>query len=169
MRAIDLVTLVVADYDEAIAFYVDRLGFALIADEPQDGGKRWVVVRPERGGGAGLLLAQAGDPHQADAVGRQTGGRVAFFLSTDDFTRDYRAFTAQGVRFLEAPRREPYGTVAVFEDLYGNRWDLIEPRQERPASAAEGSGQAPARLPPAPTSVRVASPQQAAPARNTDA
>lgn len=123
-----MVTLVVAGYDEAIAFYCGRLGFSLLEDTELGGGKRWVVVAPEGGRGARLLLAEARGGEQQAAIGRQTGGRVGFFLETDDFERDFAAFTAAGVKFLEAPRREDYGTVAVFEDLYGNKWDLIEPR-----------------------------------------
>jgi catechol 2,3-dioxygenase-like lactoylglutathione lyase family enzyme len=125
--ALAMVTLVVADYDEAIAFYCGRLGFALVADTELGGGKRWVVVAPA-GGGARLLLARAAGPAQQAAIGRQAGGRVGFFLETDDFERDVAAFTARGVKFTEAPRHEAYGTVAVFEDVYGNRWDLIEPK-----------------------------------------
>jgi catechol 2,3-dioxygenase-like lactoylglutathione lyase family enzyme len=125
-QTLGAVTLVVRDYDEAIAFFVDRLGFVQVEDTPLEGGKRWVVVRPA-GGGASLLLARAAADEQAAQVGRQAGGRVAFFLHTDDFWRDHRAFTSRGVRFLEAPRAEAYGTVAVFADLYGNRWDLIQP------------------------------------------
>jgi catechol 2,3-dioxygenase-like lactoylglutathione lyase family enzyme len=121
------VTLVVADYDEAIGFYRDRLGFELIADTDLGEGKRWVLVAPN-GNGARLLLAQAASDAQRRAVGAQTGGRVGFFLETDDFARDFARFTANGVRFLEAPRHEAYGSVAVFEDLYGNTWDLIEPK-----------------------------------------
>ncbi|HET6233198.1 MAG TPA: VOC family protein, partial [Longimicrobiaceae bacterium] len=113
--------------DEAIAFYVDALGFELAEDAPQGGGKRWVVVRP-RGSLGGLLLARAADEVQASYVGRQAGGRVFLFLETDDSHGDRARMQAAGVRFVEAPRREPYGTVAVFEDLYGNRWDLIQPR-----------------------------------------
>lgn len=122
------VTLVVDDYDAAIAFYRDKLGFDLVADTPLGGSKRWVVVAPKGGKGARLLLAQADGPTQAAHVGNQTGGRVGFFLETDDFARDHAAFTAAGVVFREAPRHEPYGSVAVFEDLYGNTWDLIEPK-----------------------------------------
>lgn len=122
------VTLVVRDYDEAIAFFTGALGFRLVEDSPLGGGKRWVVVAPE-GGGAGLLLAQAASPEQEAAIGNQTGGRVAFFLHTDDFARDYARMTARAVTFVEQPREEPYGTVVVFEDLYGNKWDLIEPRK----------------------------------------
>ncbi|MEH3107388.1 MAG: VOC family protein [Sphingomonas fennica] len=121
-----LTTLVVRDYDAAIAFYVDRLGFVLREDTELAGGKRWVVVAPPDGG-AGLLLARAADARQARAIGDQSGGRVFLFLETDDFARDHRRFLDRGVRFMEEPRREPYGIVAVFEDLYGNRWDLIEP------------------------------------------
>lgn len=119
-----LVTLVVRDYDEAIRFYVDGLGFTLVEDTPQDN-KRWVVV--SAGGGASLLLAQADTDQQRARVGDQTGGRVGFFLNTDDFDRDHARMTAFGVRFLETPRDEVYGKVAVFEDLYGNRWDLLQP------------------------------------------
>jgi catechol 2,3-dioxygenase-like lactoylglutathione lyase family enzyme len=122
------VALLVADYDAAIAFYCDRLGFELVADTDLGGGKRWVLIAPKGGDGARLLLARADGPVQAAAVGNQTGGRVGFFLETDDFARDFAAFSASGVRFLEEPRHEPYGSVAVFEDLYGNKWDLIEPR-----------------------------------------
>lgn len=119
-----LVTLVVRDYDEAIRFYVEGLGFTLVEDTPQ-GAKRWVVV--SAGGGASLLLAQADTEQQAARVGDQTGGRVGFFLNTDDFDRDHARMIAFGVRFLETPREEVYGKVAVFEDLYGNRWDLLQP------------------------------------------
>ena len=120
------VTVVVRDYDEAVAYYAACLDFEVIEDTPLEGGKRWVVVRP-RGGGTSLLLARAATPAQDDRVGDQTGGRVFLFLHTDDFRRDFEALRARGVRFLEEPRRESYGTVAVFEDLYGNRWDLLEP------------------------------------------
>jgi catechol 2,3-dioxygenase-like lactoylglutathione lyase family enzyme len=128
-----LVTLVVRDYDEAIAYFRDRLGFELLEDSPREGGKRWVRVAPRGGssprdGGAALLLARAATPEQLQSVGRQAGGRVAYFLETDDFQRDYDAFRARGVEFLEAPREESYGTVAVFRDLYGNRWDLLQLR-----------------------------------------
>lgn len=126
-QSIATVALVVADYDEAIAFFVGCLGFSLLIDDDLGHGKRWVVVAPA-GGGARLLLARADGAGQQARVGDQTGGRVGFFLETDDFARDHAAFLERGVRFLEEPRRESYGTVAVFEDLYGNRWDLIEPR-----------------------------------------
>ena len=122
------VALLVADYDAAIAFYCDRLGFELVADTDLGGGKRWVLIAPKGGDGARLLLAKADGPVQGAAVGNQTGGRVGFFLETDDFARDFAAFSASGVRFLEEPRHESYGSVAVIEDLYGNKWDLIEPR-----------------------------------------
>lgn len=127
-RSIATLALLVADYDEAISFYTEALGFLLAADTDLGDGKRWVLVAPEGTAGARLLLAQADGPEQAAHVGNQTGGRVGFFLQTDDFARDHAAFTAKGVRFLEPPRQEPYGTVAVFEDLYGNKWDLIEPK-----------------------------------------
>lgn len=124
---ISAVTLVVPDYDAAIAFYVGALGFALIEDTDLGGGKRWVVVGPAGGVGTRLLLARAEGTEQNLAIGKQTGGRVAFFLTTDDFARDHDAFSKKGVRFLETPRQEVYGSVAVFEDPFGNKWDLIEP------------------------------------------
>lgn len=130
MRRIALVTLVVADYDEAIRFYTEALGFRLVEDAPRPDGSRWVVVEPggEGPGGAGaLLLARAKGEEQRARVGDQTGGRVGFFLHTDDFARDHARMRAAGVTFLEEPRHEPYGTVAVFQDLYGNRWDLLQP------------------------------------------
>jgi catechol 2,3-dioxygenase-like lactoylglutathione lyase family enzyme len=126
-QSIATIALVVADYDEAITFYRDRLGFALVADTPLGPGKRWVLVAPP-GGGVRLLLAKADGPEQTARIGDQTGGRVGFFLETDDFARDHAAFSARGVKFLEPPRHEPYGSVAVFEDLYGNKWDLIQPK-----------------------------------------
>ena len=126
-RSIASVTLVVGDYDAAIAFYRDALGFDLLEDTDLGGGKRWVRVAP-RGAQTALLLARADGDAQRASVGNQTGGRVGFFLHTDDFARDHAAMLARGGRFLEAPRHEPYGTVAVFEDLYGNRWDLLEPK-----------------------------------------
>ena len=126
MLRLSLVTLVVREYDEAIAFYLGALGFRLRSDRPLGDGKRWGVVGPAEDG-PGLLLARAVDAPQAAVIGNQTGGRVALFLETDDFARDHAAFLSRGVRFCEAPRDESYGRVAVFEDLYGNRWDLIEP------------------------------------------
>ncbi|HVM64625.1 MAG TPA: VOC family protein [Acidimicrobiales bacterium] len=127
MPRIGSVTLVVRDYDEAIAFYVGAVGFALVEDTDLGDGKRWVLVAPADGETT-VLLARADGPHEAGRVGDQTGGRVGFFLETEDFAADHARMAAAGVRFLEEPRHEPYGTVAVFEDLYGNRWDLIEPR-----------------------------------------
>ncbi|GGX08593.1 VOC family protein [Streptomyces chryseus] len=128
MQHIALVTLVVRDYDEAVAFYTGALGFDLAEDSDRGDGSRWVVVRPPGSAdGTGLLLARAKDDEQLARVGGQTGGRVGFFLHTDDFARDHARMTAAGVRFLEEPRHEPYGSVAVFEDLYGNRWDLLQP------------------------------------------
>jgi catechol 2,3-dioxygenase-like lactoylglutathione lyase family enzyme len=120
------VALVVRDYDEAIAFYTQSLGFHLVEDTDLGDGKRWVRVRPPGSGGTDLLLAQAANPEQAGRIGNQTGGRVFLFLHTDDFWRDYRAMTARGVKFVRPPSEESYGTVAVFEDLYGNMWDLLQ-------------------------------------------
>jgi catechol 2,3-dioxygenase-like lactoylglutathione lyase family enzyme len=128
-NAIATVALVVTEYDAAIEFFCAKLGFAKIEDTPLGGGKRWVVVAPPGGRGARLLLARAVGGSQGGAVGRQAGGRVGFFLETDDFFRDFAAFSANGVHFLEAPRHESYGIVAVFEDICGNKWDLIEPRR----------------------------------------
>lgn len=122
------IALVVPDYDEAIAYYTQVLGFELLEDEARGPGKRWVLVAPRGSRGTSLLLARAANPEQHSRVGNQTGGRVFLFLHTDDFERDYQAYAARGVRFVEAPRHETYGTVVVFEDLYGNRWDLIERR-----------------------------------------
>jgi catechol 2,3-dioxygenase-like lactoylglutathione lyase family enzyme len=124
-RRIALFTLVVDDYDAAIAFYAGTLGFELREDAPRGDGKRWVVVAPP-GAETGILLARADGDAQRARIGDQTGGRVGFFLYTDDFHRDHAAMIAAGVRFLEAPRVEDYGTVAVFEDPYGNQWDLLE-------------------------------------------
>lgn len=124
--------LVVPDYDPAIAFYVGTLGFRLVEDIPQErstgGAKRWVTVEPP-GGGARLVLARAETEDQRRAIGNQAGGRVFLFLRTDDFARDHAAMLAAGIRFEEAPRREPYGTVAVWRDPFGNRWDLIGPNR----------------------------------------
>lgn len=127
-QAIAFVSLVVRDYDEALAFYVGTLGFERVEDRlvPEQG-KRWVVVRPPGSRGTGLLLGRAATDAQAARVGDQAGGRVFLFLRTDDFWRDYRAFRSRGVVFLEEPREEAYGIVAVFQDLYGNRWDLLQP------------------------------------------
>jgi lactoylglutathione lyase len=121
------VALVVRDYDEAIAFYTRQLGFDLLEDTPLGSGKRWVLVAPPDTSGTALLLARAADGEQLSRVGNQTGGRVFLFLHTDDFWRDYRTLESRGIVFVREPREEPYGIVAVFEDLYGNRWDLLEP------------------------------------------
>lgn len=124
---IGLTTLVVRDYDDAIAFFVGKLGFVLREDTPLSADKRWVVVTPVHGA-AGLLLARAASDDQRAVIGRQGGGRVFLFLETDDFARDHAAFRAAGVVFREPPRHEAYGTVAVFEDICGNPWDLVEYR-----------------------------------------
>jgi catechol 2,3-dioxygenase-like lactoylglutathione lyase family enzyme len=126
-QALARVALVVQDYDEAIRFYTQSLGFELIEDTPLGADKRWVVVAPPGSRGAQLLLARAANENQATRIGDQTGGRVFLFLHTDDFWRDYRAFRARGVAFEQEPRTESYGIVAVFRDLYGNRWDLVQP------------------------------------------
>ncbi|ANL38867.1 UNVERIFIED_ORG: catechol 2,3-dioxygenase-like lactoylglutathione lyase family enzyme [Rhizobium esperanzae] len=126
INSLFLVTLVVDDYDRAKAFYCDVLGFDCLQDEPQPQGKRWVVVKPRGGDGAAFLLAQAVNVEQRAAIGNQTGGRVGFFLKTDDFARDHAAMVAAGLRFPEEPRHEVYGTVAVFADPYGNSFDLIQ-------------------------------------------
>lgn len=123
---LSLVSLVVADYDEAIAFFTGALNFELCEDTPLGGGKRWVVVRPPGSSGCGLLLAKADGPVQAARIGDQAGGRVFLFLETDDFERDHARMIAAGVRFVRPPQQEAYGVVAVFEDLCGNRWDLIQ-------------------------------------------
>ncbi|MFF1409117.1 VOC family protein [Streptomyces sp. NPDC058289] len=122
-----LTALVVHDYDEAIDFYTRALGFDLAEDTPRPDGSRWVVVRPPGATESAILLARAKDDAQRSRVGDQTGGRVGFFLYTDDFAADHARMTAEGVRFLEEPRHETYGSVAVFQDLYGNRWDLLQP------------------------------------------
>jgi catechol 2,3-dioxygenase-like lactoylglutathione lyase family enzyme len=134
------IALVVRDYDEAIAWYTGVLGFTLVQDEYQpEQDKRWVLVAPTGTpeGGASVLLARASRPEQERFVGDQAGGRVFLFLRTDDFARDYEAYCARGVRFVRPPAEQPYGTVAVFEDLYGNLWDLIGP----PAKAGAGGEQ----------------------------
>lgn len=126
-RHLGCIAIVVDDYDRAIDFYVGALGFELREDSPRGDGKRWVRVAPH-GAETALLLAQAANDAQRARIGDQTGGRVGFFLHTDDFRRDHAAMSAKGVRFLEDPREEAYGTVAVFEDPYGNKWDLLELR-----------------------------------------
>jgi len=126
-RYIAHITLVVNDYDEAIRFYCDKLGFVVTEDTYIDKDKRWVVISPEGTGSCSLLLAKATTEEQRSRIGDQTGGRVAFFLYTDDFWRDYKKLLGSDVKFIRAPKKEQYGIVAVFEDLYGNLWDLIEP------------------------------------------
>ena len=121
------VALVVRDYDEAIDFYSNKLHFTLVEDTYQpEQNKRWVVVSPPNSGGTTLLLAKAATAEQEAFVGNQSGGRVFLFLNTDDFWRDYNDMVAKGIKFIRAPKNEPYGIVAVFEDLYGNRWDLLQ-------------------------------------------
>jgi len=130
-QSLALVSLVVRDYDEALAFFVGKLGFALVEDsEVPEQRKRWVVVAPP-GGDARLLLARASSWEQESRIGNQTGGRVFLFLYTDDFRRDYEVYKSKGVVFVREPKEEAYGTVAVFKDLYGNLWDLLQPRRER--------------------------------------
>jgi catechol 2,3-dioxygenase-like lactoylglutathione lyase family enzyme len=126
-RRLAALTLLIPDYDDAIAWFTQALGFTLVVDTPLGGGKRWVVVSAGEGG-AQIVLARPGNERQRSLIGDQTGGRVGLFLHTDNFAGDYAAMQSQGVRFLEAPRDEQYGTVAVFADAWGNRWDLIEPR-----------------------------------------
>ena len=126
MQKIGYVALLVQDYDEALAFYTGVLGFDLLEDTALDGGKRWVLVAPPGAAGTCLLLAKATTPEQAARIGDQTGGRVFLFLDTDDFWGDYQHMRAHGVRFAEEPRQEAYGTVVVFYDLYGNKWDLVQ-------------------------------------------
>lgn len=121
------VALVVRDYDEAIEYYTEKLRFRLVEDTYQpEQDKRWVVVAPPGSSGTTLLLARASNPVQEAAIGNQTGGRVFLFLNSDDFWRDYHGMVSRGIRFVREPKVEPYGTVAVFEDLYGNLWDLLE-------------------------------------------
>lgn len=121
-----MMTLVVRDYDEAIAWFCDRLGFALVEDTPLSADKRWVVVAPAGEDGAALLLARAKNADEEAAIGKAAGGRVAFFLHTDDFDAAFKRWRAAGVEFVETPRSEAYGKVVVFRDLYGNKWDLVE-------------------------------------------
>jgi catechol 2,3-dioxygenase-like lactoylglutathione lyase family enzyme len=126
------VTLLVPGYDEAIAYYIGKLGFKLIEDTALSATKRWVVVAPPENGETGLLLAQADSPDQQEAIGNQAGGRVFLILKTDDFDRDYTRFKKAGIEFLEDPRMEAYGKVVVFRDAFGNKWDLIEPLANQP-------------------------------------
>ena len=128
-QSIGLTALLVRDYDEALNFYVGRLGFKVVEDTyipAQD--KRWVVIAPAGSKGSALLLARAVNPEQASRIGNQTGGRIFLFLYTDDFWRDYSTYKAKGVVFVRDPKEENYGTVAVFRDLYGNWWDLLQPK-----------------------------------------
>jgi catechol 2,3-dioxygenase-like lactoylglutathione lyase family enzyme len=128
-QSLGLVSLVVRDYDEALDFFVGRLGFLLVEDSPvPEQGKRWVVIAPPGAMESRLLLARASTSEQESRIGAQTGGRVFLFLYTDDFWRDYERYKAQGIVFVREPKEEPYGTVAVFQDLYGNLWDLLEPK-----------------------------------------
>jgi catechol 2,3-dioxygenase-like lactoylglutathione lyase family enzyme len=124
------VALLVRDYDEAIAFFTQTLRFRLVEDAPREDGKRWVLVAPPGATETALLLARAATPEQRAQIGDQAGGRVFLFLHTDDFRRDYDEMRSRGVRFVEEPREEAYGTVAVFLDLYGNRWDLLQPASD---------------------------------------
>ncbi|GAB3748307.1 VOC family protein [Spirosoma pomorum] len=124
------ISLLVRDYDEAIQYYTDTLSFVLVEDTKLSETKRWVRIAPQGDSSFTLLLAKADGEHQQSFVGNQTGGRVFLFLYTDDFWRDYKAMTEKGVRFVRQPATEPYGTVAVFEDMYGNLWDFIEPSQK---------------------------------------
>ena len=126
-RRLAATAVVVRDYDEALAYYCGVLGFVLVEDTALGGGKRWVLVTPSKQHGSALLLAQASGPEQHARIGDQAGGRVFLFLHTEDFAADHARYLEAGVRFIEKPRYESYGTVAVFEDLYGNRWDLVQP------------------------------------------
>lgn len=127
-RKIAKVTLMVKDYDEAIAYYTQKLGFHVLEDVPLDADKRWVLIGPPDPQGTALLLAKATNEEEIRCIGNQTGGRVFLFLHTDDFWRDHKAMVSAGVIFTEPPRKEAYGTVAVFKDLYGNLWDLMAPK-----------------------------------------
>ncbi|NMH66223.1 VOC family protein [Shewanella salipaludis] len=135
-QALVHVALVVKDYDEAIDFYVNKLKFDLVEDSYQpEQDKRWVVVAPPGSKGAGLLLAKASQPEQHDFIGNQAGGRVFLFLNTDDFWRDYHRMRADGIHFVREPQQQDYGTVAVFRDLYGNLWDLLQLHADHPMAA----------------------------------
>ena len=134
-QSIVYIALVVRDYDEAIAFYTQKLNFKLLEDTYQpEQDKRWVVVAPPNSNGVTLLLAKASKPEQEAFIGDQTGGRVFLFLNTDDFWRDYEDMIAKGIKFIREPKKQEYGTVAVFEDLYGNLWDLLELNDDHPIS-----------------------------------
>lgn len=132
MQTLGYISLLIRDYDEAIAYFTKSLGFDLIEDTPsrdrQGRDKRWVLIAPRGSRGSQILLAKASNEEESSRIGNQTGGRVFLFLHTDDFQRDYDAMKAKGVKFVRDPKREAYGTVAVFEDLYGNQWDLLEPK-----------------------------------------
>jgi catechol 2,3-dioxygenase-like lactoylglutathione lyase family enzyme len=132
-QSLAAVAYLVPDYDPAIAWFRDALGFELLADAPIGPDKRWVVMAPRGGAGARIVVARASDDRQRAAIG--AGGRVGYFLETDDFVRDHAAMSARGVRFLEPPRREAYGTVAVFADPWGSRWDLLEPARRSEEAA----------------------------------
>lgn len=136
-QALAQIALIVREYDEAIDFYTQGLGFDLLEDTPLSKDKRWVVVSPKGGHGADVLLARASDDTQRQAIGNQSGGRVFLFLTTDDIRRDYQTFLDRGVKFVRKPVKQEYGTVAVFADLYGNLWDLIEPAQGHRLSTAK--------------------------------
>jgi catechol 2,3-dioxygenase-like lactoylglutathione lyase family enzyme len=135
---IGYIALLVRDYDEAISYFIEKLGFTVAEDTDLGGGKRWVVVAPPGSIETRLVLAKAVSADQLPRIGNQTGGRVFLFLHTDDFWRDYRAYRSRGVLFREEPREEKYGIVAVFEDLYGNRWDLMELKSARVSEARPG-------------------------------
>jgi catechol 2,3-dioxygenase-like lactoylglutathione lyase family enzyme len=126
MQTLGYIALVVRDYDEALAFFTQKLNFSVVEDSRLSEDKRWVLVAPPGSQGTSLLLARAATPEQATCIGNQTGGRVFLFLHTDDFWRDYNEMTARQVKFIRPPKEEPYGIVAVFEDLYGNLWDLLQ-------------------------------------------
>jgi catechol 2,3-dioxygenase-like lactoylglutathione lyase family enzyme len=130
------VTLLVRDYEEALAFFTEALGFRIIEDTPLSADQRWLIVAPPNSRSTSLLLARADTPEQIQCIGKQASGRVFLFLHTDDFWRDYRLMQAWNVKFLESPRHESYGTVAVFEDLYGNKWDLLQPNDSRSPAPA---------------------------------
>ena len=136
-QSLGLLSLVVREYDEALAFYVGTLGFTLVEDtEVPEQNKRWVVVAPPGSAEIRLLLARASNPEQTEHVGNQTGGRVFLFLYTDNLARDYQAYKAKGVTFVREPKEESYGAVAVFKDIYGNLWDLLQPRSPQPNTDA---------------------------------
>jgi lactoylglutathione lyase len=126
-RSIPQISYLVRDYDEAIQYFTQSLDFSLTVDLDLGDGKRWVIVHPPNSSGCGLLLARASSPEQEKCIGNQTGGRVFLFMHTDDFYRDYELFKSRGIHFIESPREEEYGKVAVFEDMYGTKWDLIQP------------------------------------------